>query len=244
MNEINEIFNKAITAYETKKYKEAYELFEKSAEENPNAMVNLAMMHINGTGCEKNNDSALAWFTKAASEGNTQAMHSLGTFFEKGMHGMIEEDKAFEYYKKAADNGHVDSQLKTGLLYRQDGKIAEAMRYLIAAAHNNQDQAQSIITYVSNSDSEGERNNAFHDLSAIRQRALVENLIETKIRPALASDEGGLELVNYVNGTIPQIWLNYTGACSGCQLSSTSTADMLLDHFETMIDKNVILYLM
>lgn len=241
---MKETFNKAITAYETKEYKKAYELFEEVAEENPNAMVNIALMHIKGTGCEKSADSALAWFTKAATQGSVEAMYSLGTFFEKGMHGMIDADKAFEYYKKAADNGHVDSQLKTGLLYRQDGKIAEAMRYLIAAAHNNQDQAQSIITYVSNSDSEGVSNKAFHDLSVIRQRALVENLIETKIRPALASDEGGIELVNYVNGEIPQIWLNYKGACSGCQLGSTSTADMLLEQFETMIDKNVILYLM
>ena len=241
---MKETFNKAIIAYETKEYHEAYELFESVADENPNAMVNLAFMHLNGIGCKKNNDSALAWFTKAASHGSAQAMHSLGTFFEKGMHGMIEEDRAFEYYKKAAENGHVDSQLKVGLLYRQEGKIAEAMRYLIAAAHNNQPQAQSIITYVSNTQTKTERNHAFHDLSVIRQRALVESLIETKIRPALATDEGGIELVNYVNGETPQIWLNYKGACSGCQLGSTSTADMLLKQFETMIDKNVILYLM
>ncbi len=241
---MKEIFNKAMTAYETKQYTQAYELFEKVAQDDSNAMVNLAYMHLNGIGCKKSNDSALAWFTKAASDGNIQAMYSLGTFFEKGIHGMIEEDKAFEYYKKAADDGHIDAQLKVGLLYRQEGKIAEAMRYLITAAHNNQAQAQSIITYVSNAEVAVESNKAFHDLSVIRQRALVENLIETKIRPALATDEGGIELVNYINATQPQIWLNYKGACSGCQLSSTSTADMLLKHFETMIDKNVILYLM
>ncbi|MFA6136732.1 MAG: NifU family protein [Sulfurimonas sp.] len=152
--------------------------------------------------------------------------------------------KALQHAKEAADNGHADAQLKTGLLYRQEGKVAEAMRYLIAAAHNNSTQAQALITYVSNASLESSRNSAFHDLDVDKQRALVENMIATKIRPTLAGDGGGIELINYVGGTTPQIWLNYLGNCSGCQLGSTSTADMLLKHFETMIDKNVVLYLM
>jgi len=238
------IFDKAVEAYETKHYSEAYGLFEEAAQTNPNAMVNLALMHMKGTGCEKNNDVALTWFERAAAKDNTKALYNLGTFYEKGMNGSADGDMALEYYKQAADNGHVDAQLKAGLLYRQKGKIVEAMRYLITAAHNNNDQAQFIITYVSNSPTAIVRNHAFHDLEVIAQRSLVENLITTKIRPALASDNGGIELINYIGGATPQIWLNYLGACSGCQLGSTSTADMLLDHFETMIDKNVVLYLM
>lgn len=153
-------------------------------------------------------------------------------------------EQALQISKEAADNGHVQAQLKTGLLYRQDGKVAEAMRYLIAAAHNNNPQAQALITYVSNASLESAKSSAFHDLDVERQRALVENMIATKIRPTLAGDGGGIELINYVGGKTPQIWLNYLGNCSGCQLGSTSTADMLLKHFETMIDKNVVLYLM
>lgn len=153
-------------------------------------------------------------------------------------------EQALQDSKQAADNGHVEAQLKTGLLYRQEGKVAEAMRYLIAAAHNNNSQAQALITYVSNASIESPKNSAFHDLDVDKQRVLVENMIATKIRPTLAGDGGGIELINYVGGKTPQIWLNYLGNCSGCQLGSTSTADMLLKHFETMIDKNVVLYLM
>jgi len=241
---MREIFDKAVSAYETKQYSEAYGLFEEVAKTDENAMINLALMHMKGVGCQKSNESAVEWFEKAAVHGNTKALHSLGTFYEKGMHGTVDSDKALEYYKEAADSGHIDSQLKAGLLYRQNGKIAEAMRYLITAAHNNNEQAQAIITYVSNSSSESKRNDIFHDFDEAHQRALVENILENKIRPTLASDGGGIQLVNYVAGKTPQIWLNYLGACSGCQLGSTSTADMLLDHFETMIDKNVVLYLM
>jgi Fe-S cluster biogenesis protein NfuA len=138
----------------------------------------------------------------------------------------------------------VEAQLKTGLLYKQAQNNAQSMRYLITAAHNNSAQAQALITYVSNATEASELNNDFRSLDAIRQKTLVETLIETQIRPTLASDGGGIELVNYIAAETPQIWLSYLGACSGCQLSSTSTADMLLDKFETMIDKNVVLYLM
>lgn len=241
---MTETFDRAISAYETKQYAEAYGLFEEDAELNTNAMINLALMHMKGFGCTKSNETALEWFEKAALKGNTHALHSLGTIYEQGIHGSVDVDKALEYYKTAADSGHIDSQLKAGLLYRQNANIAEAMRYLIAAAHNKNEQAQAIITYVSNSDQKSERNDIFHNFDEAHQRALVENILDNKIRPTLASDGGGIQLVNYIAGQKPQIWLNYLGACSGCQLGSTSTANMLLDHFETIIDKNVVLYLM
>ena len=244
MTATTETFDKAVEAYEAKAYADAYGLFEAAAAENPNAMVNLALMHMKGRGCPQSYETAKTWYERAAQQGSIHAMNSLAIFYEKGMAGPADGDKALEYYRMAADAGHVDAQAKTGMLFRERGKIADAMRYLIAAAHNNNAQAQGIITYVSNAATATERNEAFHGLDAARQRALVENLIETKIRPTLAVDGGGIELVNYVPGKIPQVWLNYQGTCSGCHLGSTSTADMLLNHFETMIDKNVILYLM
>jgi len=242
--EMTKRFDKAVAAYEASHFDEAYGLFEEDAQSNPKAMLNLAMMHMRGKGCERSEETAMTWMERAAEQGDIQALYSMGTFYEKGMYVRTDAAKALEYYVKAADGGHVDAQLKAGMLYRQSGKTAEAMRYLITAAHNNNEQAQGIITYVSNASLATEKNEPFHSLDTGRQRALVVNLIETKIRPTLEADSGGIELVNYVPGETPQIWLNYLGACSGCHLGSTSTADMLLDHFETMIDKNVVLYLM
>jgi Fe-S cluster biogenesis protein NfuA len=239
-----ESFNLAVKAYESKQYERAYGLFEEAVEENSDAMVNLAFMHMKGNGCTPSHTKAKEWFEKAAEHDNGYALNSLAIFYEKGLGVRADEQLSFEYYKRAADAGHVDAQAKTGILYRQKGENDKAMQYLITAAHNNNAQAQEIITYVSNSAVSAERNEAFYGLDTGKQLALIENLIETKIRPTLASDGGGLELVNYIPGDTPQIWLSYLGACSGCHLGSTSTADMLLDHFETMIDKNVVLYLM
>ena len=241
---MNEMFTKAVHEFETKNYAVAYGLFEKVSANNSDAMVNIAIMHMQGRGCLQSYELAQSWFEKAAELGNIKAQHSLGLFFEKGMTGAVDESKALIYYKAAADNGHVESQLKTGLLYKQNAKTAEAMRYLITAAYNDNKQAQSLITYVSNTSLATEKNEIFHTMNEVKQRALVENLIATKIAPVLATDGGGVELVNYISGETPQVWLNYQGHCSGCHLGSTSTADMILSHFETMIDKNVVLYLM
>lgn len=241
---MNEIFTKAVQEFESKNYIKAYEFFEEAVPQSVDAMVNLAIMHMQGRGCEQSYELARTWFEKASDAGNMKAQYSLGMFYEKGMGCSIDEEKALHYYKAAADNGHIDAQLKTGLLFKQKANIAEAMRYLITAAHNENKQAQSLVTYVSNSSIATQKNEIFHAFDTAKQKALVENLIETKIRPTLASDGGGIKLVNYMAGDKPQIWLNYEGTCSGCHLGSTSTADMLLNHFETMIDKNVVLYLL
>jgi TPR repeat protein len=238
-------FEKGVSAFEQKSYPLAYEHFEEAAGlDNKDAMVNLAVMHMKGMGCQRDMLSAEKWFEKAAALGHIHAMMSLAHFYEKGLQGEVDSDKALKYYVMAADEGLVDAQLKSGMLYREKGQIAKAMQYLITAAHNNNQQAQEIITYVSNAGVEQNRNEMFRALDAEKQKALVENMIETKIRPTLEADSGGIELVNYILGDVPQVWLNYLGACSGCHLGSTSTADMLLDQFEALIDKNVVLYLM
>ena len=239
-----ESFDLAVQAYESKEYERAYGLFEDSVEENSDAMVNLAFMHMKGNGCSVSHERAKEWFEKAALKENGNALNSLGILYEKGMGVPADKKQSFAYYIRAADAGHVNAQAKVGLMYKEQGENNKAMQYLITAAHNNNAQAQEIITYVSNSAAATQRNEAFYTLDTSKQLALIENLIETKIRPSLALDEGGIELVNYIPGDKPQLWLNYLGSCSGCHLGSTSTADMLLGHFETMIDKNVVLYLM
>jgi len=239
------IFEEGVNAYASKAYPQAYSYFKEAAnEKNPDAMVNLAVMHMKGVGCDRNLSTAKEWFEQAATLENTHAMMSLAHFYEKGMDGISDSDKALDHYRKAADKGIVEAQLKAGMLFREKGMITKSMQYLITAAHNNNAQAQEIITYVSNAGVDDSTNAMFRSLDELKQRALIEQMIETKIRPTLEADSGGISLVNYISSDKPQIWLNYLGACSGCHLGATSTADMLLDHFETLIDKNVVLYLM
>lgn len=238
-------FEQGVSAYEKKSYPDAYKHFEDAAaEKNSDAMINLAIMHMKGVGCPRDIEAAKNWFDKAASLGHIHGMMSLAHLYEKGMDGTVDSDKALEYYVQAANNGMVDAQLKAGILFREKGQISKSMQYLITAAHNDNQQAQEMITYVSNAGMDKSYNEMFRSLDVSKQKSLIENMIEKEIRPALEADSGGIELVNYVPGEKPQVWLNYLGACSGCHLGSTSTADMLLQQFESLIDKNVVLYLM
>jgi len=159
------------------------------------------------------------------------------------MQAQQEVDK-LQLCKEAADSGDANAQVQLGLYYREKQKAYEGMQYLIKAAHNGNKQAQGLITYVSNAALAEESTSDFYSLSPEVQKQKVEEMIKTKVTPMLARDGGGIELIHYQSGKNPEIWLQYIGACSGCHLGATSTADMLLRHFEELVDKNVILYLM
>jgi len=238
-----EYFDEALKAYEAKEYQRAYRLFSDD-ELNPKAFFNIAVMHLKGLGCQKDAQKAIEIFQKLSEQDDIQSNAILAHFYEKGTNVVQDNEKALEYYIKAANLGNVESQLKAGMIMRQHGDIAKAMQYLITAAHNNNEQAQNIITYVSNQGVSPVQNKAFRILKPEQQKLLINKMITEKIKPTLESDNGGIELINFISGKTPQIWLQYLGACSGCHLGSTSTADMLLDHFEELIDKNIVLYLM
>jgi len=48
-------------------------------------------------------------------------------------------------------------------------------------------------------------------------KPVVENLIETKIKPMLALDGGALKLIDIING---EVYIQLQGACIGCASSS------------------------
>ena len=145
---------------------------------------------------------------------------------------------------QAAEEGDANAQFELGMYYRENQKTYEAMHHLIAAAHGGNPKAQAMITYASNAGIDAAKNHSFRSLSSEAQHAKVQELVTNMITPLLASDGGGIRLVHFVSGEVPQVWLNYTGTCAGCHLGATSTAEMILRHFEAFIDKNVVLYLM
>ena len=53
----------------------------------------------------------------------------------------------------------------------------------------------------------------------------VENILESKVKPSLALDGGGIELVNIKNA---KVYVKLQGACIGCA-SSTSTITHIVE---------------
>jgi TPR repeat protein/serine/threonine protein kinase len=69
-------------------------------------MERIAGAYWNGRGVEKDERKAVALCQKAADLGESGAMRSLGTFYERGKYGLAkDEKKAAELYQKAADAG-------------------------------------------------------------------------------------------------------------------------------------------
>ncbi len=240
--EAQSLMETAITAYDAKEYMKAKSIWESLSATDTDAMVNLGTMYVKGFGVAKDIKTAYALFDRAAEQGHEVASFYLGGMYENGIGVAADKEHSIRYYTVAAEANMPTAQLKLGILLRNDDVLA-SMKWMIRAAHAGEAQAHSLLTYVSNQDTATDINVAFRILDESRQRAKVESVITDNLGPILASDGGGVELVNYVSGDTPEIWLRYLGACSGCHLGPTSTAGMILEQFENVIDKKIVIYL-
>ncbi|MDP3464833.1 MAG: NifU family protein [Sulfuricurvum sp.] len=236
------LMQQAIKAYDAKDYMSAKAIWESLGESNSNAMVNLGTMYVKGFGMPKNIHKAYELFERAASLGHETAAFYLGGMYENGIGVTANMEESIRHYTVAANANMVTAQLKLGILLRNDD-VLSSMKWMIKAAHAGESQAHSLLTYVSNKSEDNDINVAFRVLDEAIQREKVELVISDNLGPILASDGGGVELVNYISGDTPEIWLRYLGACSGCHLGPTSTAGMILEQFENVIDKRIVIYL-
>ncbi len=67
----------------------------------------------------QNYGQAMAWYERAAAEGNPRAQFYLGVMLETGIRGDTDPAAAVQWYRKAAAQGHVEAQFKLGLMHYQ-----------------------------------------------------------------------------------------------------------------------------
>jgi hypothetical protein len=240
--EAESLMESAIGAYDRKEFAVAKSIWEGLSATNTDAMVNLGTMYVKGFGVAKDIQTAYKLFDRAAEQGHEVASFYLGGMFENGIGVIADKDQSIRYYSVAAEANMSTAQLKLGILLRNDD-VLNSMKWMIKAAHAGEAQAHALLTYVSNQNAATDINVTFRMMDELSQRAKVELVITENLAPILASDGGGVELVNYVSGDTPEIWLRYLGACSGCHLGPTSTAGMILEQFEKVIDKKIVIYL-
>ncbi len=236
------LMTQALEAYDNHFYDKAKTIWEELGATNSDALVNLATLYVKGQGVTKNMSKAAELFDNAVKKGHELAAFYLGGMHENGVGVAKDTQRAHGYYEFSASKGNVSAMVKLGMML-QGTDVKTAMYWLIEAAHAGDPQAQQFITYVSNADQATVLNSSFRTLDAATQKDMIESIIKAQIAPALAKDEGGIEFVNYIPGETPQIWLRYLGACSGCHLGSTSTADMIINILEETIDRKIVLYL-
>jgi len=108
----------AISLVESKKYKEAFSLFNKLAEAgDAEAQHNLALLYRTGQGVEKDLAQSGYWFRKAADQGVSDAQYYLGFMYDTGEGVKQNRKYAYVWYRKAAEQGHGLAQINLGILY-------------------------------------------------------------------------------------------------------------------------------
>ena len=77
-NSAYEQFDLAVDYHKEDNLKEAFKLYEKSAEQGlPEAQYNLALMYYRGDGVEKNINEAIKWFKKSAQQRYSTAQNPI-----------------------------------------------------------------------------------------------------------------------------------------------------------------------
>ena len=76
----------------------------------------------------------------------------------------------------------------------------------------------------------------YPELSDDDKAIIVEAIMDESIRPALANDGGGLEVIE-VDGPIVRI--RYQGACGGCPSSTGGTLRVIENHLKSQLDPEI-----
>jgi Fe-S cluster biogenesis protein NfuA len=76
----------------------------------------------------------------------------------------------------------------------------------------------------------------YPDLADDEKVIIVEAVLDSSIRPALANDGGGLEVIE-VEGPIVRI--RYQGACGGCPSSTGGTLRVIENHLRSQLDPEI-----
>ena len=76
----------------------------------------------------------------------------------------------------------------------------------------------------------------YHQLSDDEKVIIIEAVLDESVRPALANDGGGLEVIE-VDGQIVRI--RYQGACGGCPSSTGGTLRVIENHLRSQLDPEI-----
>ena len=105
-------------AFDAKHYQEAYALWKPLAEQgDPDAQYNLGLLYMNGQGVEKNDRTALMWFTRAGQQGIADAQYNAGVMFYLGKGVYPSDITAVKWWQLAAEKGHANAENNLAIMY-------------------------------------------------------------------------------------------------------------------------------
>ncbi|WP_455375022.1 SEL1-like repeat protein [Kaarinaea lacus] len=108
------------------------------------AQFKVGLMYLKGNdGFPKDQEKALHWLNKAATQDHTNAQFEVGMMYYKP--GKEINETARSLLLKAADKGHVNAQYFLATIYNQDQRYDDAAKWLDKAFQNNHDEALELL---------------------------------------------------------------------------------------------------
>jgi TPR repeat protein len=87
--------------------------------------VNLGQMYANGQGVPQSDAEAVAWYHKAAEQGQAAGQAYLGYMYQRGKGVPQSDTEAVAWYRKAAEQGHGAGQRSLGWMYAKGRGISQ-----------------------------------------------------------------------------------------------------------------------
>lgn len=117
---VDQLVEKAIVAYDAKRYGRALLLFTKAARLGDECAANyLGVMYSDGRGIERDPQEAIYWYRKAVRKGDTAAISNLGVEYRLlGNHL-----KALTWFRRAARRGDGDAWLEIAKIYAKNSRL-------------------------------------------------------------------------------------------------------------------------
>lgn len=127
-----------IAAYNRGDPKAALKLWQPLAEAgNPDAQVNIGVLHANGEGVPQSYSEAMIWYRKAADQGDVFALNNLGLMYMRGQGVTPSDSMAVQLYRQAAEENFAPAQFNLATMYAQGRGVekdrAEAYKWVTLA---------------------------------------------------------------------------------------------------------------
>jgi uncharacterized protein len=123
-DEIKDIFDKGVAAYDAGRYQEAFEIFKSIDGEDVAAMRNEGLMLRKGQGVEKDPKAAEEILERAADAGLATAQYDLAEMLLNGEAGPPDPKAALPWLIEAAKAHHPIAEYRLGIFY-EEGTLVE-----------------------------------------------------------------------------------------------------------------------
>jgi len=113
------------------------------------AQNTVGLRYLNGDGVETDDVQAVAWFRRAAAQGNTNAQLNMGYVHVKGRGVSVDEAEALRWTRMAAEAGNEKAQYNLALMYQRgqgvERDLAQAFAWAGLAATSGQEEAKRLL---------------------------------------------------------------------------------------------------